>query len=100
MYFGTSSLPLPEKRQWLVDPSIVVLVFLSTSPEVFCTMMVMARRRISGASIGPRTPVIYNTVPARALGLSFRVVKVSLSFPPAKSGRWHCLISASVSKLY
>lgn len=82
MYFGTSSLPLLEKRQWLVDPSIVVLVFLSTSPEVFCTMMVMARRRISGASIGPRTPVIYNTCQSTRSQFPGRQGKLKL--PPSK----------------
>lgn len=45
----------------LVDPSIVVLMFLSMFPQVFCTMMVMVRRRISGALIGPGTLVIHNT---------------------------------------
>ena len=82
----------------LVDPSIVVLMFLSTFLEVFCTMMVMVRERISGALIGPGTLIIHNT--SRALGLSLRVVKVSLSFSPAKSGRSHCLVSVRVPKLY
>jgi len=45
----------------LVDPSIVVLMFLSTFPEVFCIMMVMVRRTIAGALIGLGTLVIHNT---------------------------------------